>query len=266
MYTSNKGKERRNYAQGWEESLPFIRGWVLSKLVSPVHVGLCELLKFRSPRSSICFSFPFLWAVELGREVLIAVSELCCVKKKKSPSAGQIDGIINTGDWKDDQINTREERRGGKGDRLDAELWSSLYAEPLRLQPPVSLETTPPLFFFCSEKTVFASFQWWHKHCIMAALKSFLSNDTCSLAFLSNKRSFWLCFLFFFHHNNKDLYTVVQNVQSLMSSSLVNYVCAISFPWICTAAHVMPDPSGLQSLAHTKETDQVYGAPMCTHT
>lgn len=48
----------------------------------------------------------------------------------------------------------------------------------------------PPLFFFCSEKTVFASFQWWHKHCIVAALKSFLSNDTCSLAFLSNKRSF----------------------------------------------------------------------------
>lgn len=99
------GKERSNYAQGWRGSLPFIRGWVLCKLVSPVHVGLCEFLKFSSPRSSICFSFTFLWAVDLGREVLIAVSELCCVKKKikkKSPSAGQIDGIINTGDWKDD--------------------------------------------------------------------------------------------------------------------------------------------------------------------
>lgn len=61
------------------------------------------MLKFRSPRSSICFSFTFLWAVDLGREVLIAVSELCCVKKiNKSASAGQIDGIINTGDWKDD--------------------------------------------------------------------------------------------------------------------------------------------------------------------
>lgn len=84
VYTSNKGKERSNYAQGWRGSLPFIRGWVLCKLVSPVHVRLCELLKFRSPRSSICFSFTFLWAVDLGREVLIAVSELCCVKKKKN--------------------------------------------------------------------------------------------------------------------------------------------------------------------------------------
>lgn len=30
------------------------------------------------------------------------VRAVLCQKKKKSPSAGQIDGIINTGDWKDD--------------------------------------------------------------------------------------------------------------------------------------------------------------------
>lgn len=227
MYTSNKGKERSNYAQGWGGSLPFIRGWVLCKLVSPVHVGLCELLKFRSPRSSICFSFTFLWAVELGREVLIVVSELCCVKKIAIRWADRRNNKHGGLERRSNKYKGRE--KGGKGDRLDAELWSSLYAEPLRLQPPVSLETTPPSFFFVLRKLCLPASSGDTNTASWQLSKAFCQMTLAPWLFCRIRDRFSYVFFSFFITTTKT-FTQLFKMFSLMTSSLVNYVCASSFP------------------------------------
>lgn len=119
------------------------------------------------------------------------VRAVLCQKKKKKIAIRWADRWNNKHGGLERRLNKYKGRETGRK-RGQIRCWIVEFIVRRTAPSPTTREPRddPPLFFFCSEKTVFASFQWWHKHCIVAALKSFLSNDTCSLAFLSNKRSF----------------------------------------------------------------------------
>lgn len=190
------------------------------------------MLKFKSPRSSICFSFTFLWAMELEGSVDCSVRVVLC---QKSPSVGHIDRIINRGAQKRHSNKYKEERKGGRGNWLNAGLWSSLHIKLLRRQPPLHVQPTP---FSVRENTV-CQFPWRQTHCFMAALKSILSNDTCSLTFCQIRGLFGRVYL---SQQQRPLHSYSQcSGTNGKEKSPVNYVCAISFLWMCIVPHVMPD-------------------------
>lgn len=195
-----------------------------------------EMLKFKSPRGSICFSFTFLWAIESEGSVDCSVRVVLC---QKSPSVGRIHRMINRAALK---RHRKEERKAGRRDWLNAGLWSSLYTEPLRLQLPLHVQPTQP---FLRENTV-CQFPWRHTHCVMAALKSILSNDTCSLTFCQIRGLFGRVYL---SQQQRPLHSYSQcSGTNGIEESLVNYVWAISFLWMCIVLRVMPGWTHLNRL------------------
>ena len=103
---------------------------------------------------------------------------------------------------------------------------------------PTALARPADPLFSPGENSV-CQFPWWQTHCFMAALKSILSNDTCSLTFCQIRGLFGRVYI---SQQQGPLHSYSQcSGTNGEEKSPVNYVCAISFLWMCFVAHVMPD-------------------------
>lgn len=114
------------------------------------------------------------------------MSELRCVKK--SPSVGRIDGIINreAPQRRSHKHKGKKDRKGRKEELIKCWIVEFIVHRAAPSSIALARPADPSFFFFFfknhRENTV-CQFPWRRTRRFMAALKSILSNDSCSLTF-----------------------------------------------------------------------------------
>lgn len=124
-----------------------------------------EMLKFKSPRSSICFLFTFFWAIELEGSVDCSVRVVLC---QKSPTVRLIDRIINRGELKRHSNEYKEDReKEGGRERVLIKCWIVEFIVHKTAPSPTALvhSANPPhtfffSFFFLIRENAVCQFPW----------------------------------------------------------------------------------------------------------
>lgn len=161
------------------------------------------------------------------------MSELRCVKK--SPSVGWIDGIINRGapQRRSHKHKGKKDRKGRKEELIKCWIVEFIVHRAAPSSVALARPADPSFFFFFfknhRENTV-CQFPWRRTRRFMAALKSILSNDSCSLTFCQIRGLFGRVYL---SQQHRPLHGYSQcsgtKGKEGKKKSPVNYVCAISF-------------------------------------
>lgn len=165
------------------------------------------------------------------------MSELRCVKK--SPSVGRIDGIINreAPQRRSHKHKEKKDRKGRKEELIKCWIVEFIVHRAASSSIALARPADPSFFFFFfknhRENTV-CQFPWRRTRRFMAALKSILSNDSCSLTFCQIRGLFGRVYL---SQQHRPLHGYSQcsgtKGKEGEKKSPVNYVCAIFVFWMC---------------------------------